>query len=342
MKMMKNLLFAAALAALAFTGCSTEETSVTPTPPHGMPVDFSTSISQVSRATPVEGTEFGADAKIAVFGTETKKGGTANTTWMDNVELSKGAENNWIYTGAKNFMAGYDYSFVAYAPFRVTSLTMTDLTKVPYVVSNDMAKQEDFMYVATVAKNYSTAAPASDDKVALAFKHALSQVKFSAQTSADYSAYYDVKITSIELADIVSAGKLDFTTDTGTWALDATTVAYTQTVASSVGVLSNNAAKDLTSDNGILMLIPQSPKGKNLVLTLEVTAKAGGDADVAAAATSVTVQFPADDPAWEAGHAYTYKITLNLDSTLGWSVAGFEKPTITDWITDTERPIENK
>lgn len=36
--MMKNLLFAAALAALAFTGCSTEETSVTPTPPTEFPL----------------------------------------------------------------------------------------------------------------------------------------------------------------------------------------------------------------------------------------------------------------------------------------------------------------
>lgn len=336
---MKSLLLTAAVAALAFTGCATEDTPVGPTPPQGISVNFSTSITTVSRATPVEGTDFAADAEIAVFGTETKSGGTANATWMNNVKLTKNAENNWIYTDAKNFMKGYEYSFVAYAPYRATPLTMTDLTKVPYAVSGDMAKQEDFMYVATVAKNYSTAAPASGDQVALAFKHALSQVKFSAQTSADYSAYYDVKITSIELATIVSAGTLNFTN--GTWTLDeATTDTYTQAVSASVGVLAGNAVKNLDSDSGTLMLLPQSPKGKDLVLTLEVTAKAGGDTGVAAGATSVTVKFPANDPAWEAGHAYTYKINLNLDETLGWSVAGFSKPTITDWIAEPVRPIE--
>lgn len=334
---MKNLLFAAAIAALFCAGCTADDPT-SPTPPQEIPVNFITSISQVTRTNPVDGENFGANAKIAVFGTETKTAGSPNLAWMNNVELTKDADKGWIYADSKNFMQGYDYSFVAYAPYRETPLTMTTLAAVPYSVSNVMSGQEDFMYVSTVEKKYSTATPVSGDKVPLAFKHALSQVKFSALTSADYSEYYDVKITKIEIPGLVSEGTLDFTTNTGTWTLDEDAKAdYSQTVAASVAKLSNTEVTKLDSDDGVLMLIPQSPKGKDLKLTIQVTANTKGDATVAAAATSVTVQFPVDDPTWKAGYAYTYKITLNLDTTFGWSVAGFE-PSITDWVTE-ERPI---
>ena len=47
--MMKNLFFAAAGAALACAGCAAEDEGVTPTPPQEIPVNFSTSIAEVTR-----------------------------------------------------------------------------------------------------------------------------------------------------------------------------------------------------------------------------------------------------------------------------------------------------
>lgn len=336
---MKKLFFATALVALACAGCATEDEPVVP----GLdscPVNFSTSITEITRATPITGIVFGADAEIAVYGTETKSD-VVTSGWMDNVKLTQ-TGGNWTYTDPKIFKIGYEYSFVAYAPYSA-ALNMNTLTAVPYTVSNDMTAQMDLLYAAPVKKDYSATAPKSGDKVDLTFNHALSQVKFSALTSADYSTYYEVAITNIELKGLVSSGKLDFTKTSGSWALDATTADYSQSVSSSVGALSNGeTATSLISDDGVLMLIPQSPAGKQLILTLAVTAKAGGDATIAGSAKNITVKFPADDPAWVAGHAYTYKITLNLDETLGWS-AGFSAPTITEWITnDPERPITNQ
>ena len=335
---MKNLFFAAAVAALACAGCTAEDDPVTPTPPHEIPVNFSTSISKISRATPITGTAFAADAEIAVYGTETK-GDVVTPEWMNYVKLTQ-TDGDWTYDSPKNFKIGYKYSFVAYAPYSA-ALDMQTLTAVPYLVG-DMTAQKDLLIVPSVKKDYSTTAPKSGDQVGLVFKHALSQVMFSAVTSADYAASYEVKITNIELKGLVSSGKLDFTSDSGSWTLDAAIADYSQSVSASVGALSNGeTATSLKSDDGVLMLIPQSPAGKQLILTLAVTAKAGGDATIAGNAKNITVKFPADDPAWAAGHAYTYKITLNLDETLGWS-AGFSTPTITEWVTnDPERPITN-
>ena len=336
---MKNLFFAAAVAALACAGCATEDDPVTPTPPHETPVNFSTSISKISRAMPVTGVTFAADAEIAVYGTETKSG-TITPDWMSNVKLTQ-SDGNWTYDNPKNFKIGYEYSFVAYAPYSA-ALDMQTLTAVPFIVG-DMAAQKDLLIVTSVKKDYSATAPKSGDQVDLTFKHALSQVMFSAVTSADYTASYEVKITNIELKGLISSGKLNFTGASGSWALDTSTADYSQSVSSSVSALSNGeTATSLKSDDGVLMLIPQSPAGKDLILTLAVTAKAGGDATIAGNAKNITIKFPADDPAWAAGHAYTYKITLNLDETFGWS-AGFSAPTITEWVTDDpERPITNQ
>lgn len=337
---MKNLFFAAAVVALACAGCATEDDPVIP----GLdscPVDFSTSIAEITRSTPVAGTAFADGASVAVFGIEKKTGAldAGNTAWMSNVQLTNNA-GTWSYTGEKTFMKGYEYQFYAYAPFRATPLTLSAPTAVSYSVPTAIADQEDFMY-AVNSKNFSTAGPAADEEVGLSFSHALSQVKFKAQTGKEYSSYYAVKIKSIKLSGLATAGTLDFTK--GVWNLGDSPATDDYVLPIDDKVLSASEAL-LTSGNDVLMLIPQNPQKKTLELTLEVTAVADmGDTNVAAGLKTVTVAFPADDTAWVAGHAYTYAITLNLDSALGWQVAGFSAPTISDWITnDPDRPITNK
>lgn len=335
--MMKNLFFAATIAALTCAGCAKEDDPVIP----GLdscPVDFSTSIVEITRSEPVGGVEFASGKSVAVFGIEKKAGATdSNTAWMSNVELINNS-GTWSYTGEKTFMKGYTYQFYAYAPFKATPLIMTTPTAVSYSVPTAIANQEDFMYAA-VSKDFSTKGPAADETVALKFNHALSQVKFKAQTGKDYSAYYAVKIKSIKLNGLITTGALNF--GDGTWNLnDASPVTSDYELSIDDQTLSANEAL-LTSGKDVLMLIPQNPKGKTLELTLEVTAVADkGDANVASGLKTITVSFPSDDTAWEAGHAYTYAITLNLDSALGWQVAGFSKPQITDWVTDPDRPIK--
>lgn len=331
---MKNLYFIAAFAALICAGCDVEEESVAPEL-DSCPVRFMTSISSVSRAKPVTGIDFADNAEIAVFGTEKKNGEiTPDATWMNNVKLTK-SEDVWSVATPKNFMKGYSYSFVAYAPYQEAPLTMSELTAVPYTVDPDIAKQTDFMYVAATEKDFTTTGPTSETaNVALAFKHALSQVLFEAKTAADYTDYYTVKITKIEIAGLISDGTLNFTSAGNPWTLGSTQKNYVQSVTMT-DPLAYGTSKALSSESGdILMLIPQSPASKTLTLTLEVTAGSKGDGTVASGTTSVEIKFPASDPVWEAGHAYTYTITLNLDEKFGWSAAGFSKPTITDWLTD--------
>lgn len=333
--MMKNLLFTAAIAALAFTGCSTEETSVSPTPPQGIPVDFSTGIVEVTRGVPVAGAQFGENAEIGVFGTE-KLVDAATASWMDNVCLTRDADGNWAYDNVRYFLAGYKYTFIAYAPYKsVDAPSMATPTTVSYTVPTAIADQKDFMYSNSVALDYSATAPAADAKVVFTFKHALAQVKFSALTTKDYSDSYTLTVKSVSLADIASTGSLNCVTDSWT-ASSNPLVTYIQTIKDGLNLSTAQTQLASATDGEVLMLIPQDPAGKKLTLTLNVVATAKGNALLNGDKT-IELNIPANN-AWVAGHVYNYKISLNLDSTLGVS-AGISDPTITEWGQEEEIPM---
>lgn len=315
--MMKNLFFAATIAALTCAGCAKEEA---PAGPEDLAVKFSTEIATVTRGVPVAGVQFGNDAQIGVFATE-ELGKTSNAQWMNNVCLTRDASGVWTYDNLLYFMAGYEYTFVAYSPYNATAPVVTDLTAVPYEVTATIADQKDFMYANSVSKDFTIKAPTKNDKVIFAFKHALAQVKFSALTVKDYSAY-TLKITKVSIADVSSKGKVNFSD--GTWTALETPVIYEQTMDA---LALTTEKQSLTSGSDVLMLIPQDPAGKVLTLTLDITAGAAGNSDLNGP-QDIKVNIPAG--AWEAGHVYDYKITLNLDETLG-SSAGISDPTITEW-----------
>ena len=93
------------------------------------------------------------------------------------------------------------------------------------------------------------------------------------------------------------------------------------------------------ASNDVLMLIPQNPQDKSMVITLDVAAVENmGDSNLNGNKT-VTLTVPAT--AWLSGYAYTYDITLNLDSTLG-IVPSITDPTISEWKDGGKIPVNNK
>lgn len=328
---MKNLFFATALVALACAGCAAEDDPVTPTPPHEIPVNFSTSIAEVTRGIPVAGEQFGSGAKIGIFGTETLNG-TATSGWMDNVCLTWATGGVWNYTTPRYFVGGYKYSFKAYAPYMETGAPdMTDLEAVSYSVTSTIADQVDFMYANQVDLDFTATAPtAANAKVEFGFNHALAQVKFSALTAKSYSGY-TLKIKKISLADIASAGTLNCST--AAWSAQGTPLPYEETLADLT--LSTTKQQLEEANNHVLMLIPQDPAGKKMTLTFDITADTANGGDASKNLTDETIEVAIPAGVWEASHVYDYKITLNLDSTLGIK-AGISDPTITEWGTPEE------
>ncbi len=325
MKMMKNLLFAAALAALAFTGCSTEETSVGP---EDLAVKFSTEISSVTRTAPTTATNFAEGAKFSVTATS-GLGDAAQATWMNGLVLTKSG-SNWTGIGdTYYFKKGYKYSFAAYSPTE-TVLTMANPEAVPYTVSATVDDQKDLLY-AVATKNFTN----KDEKgvVTLAFNHALSQVRFTAKTTEDYSAYYTVTLKTIELQEINSIGNLKFTD--GTWGALATPISYSITYNKD---LTTTETEMTTAGNDVLMLIPQDPKDKKMVLTLNVAAVADMGDSAINGEKKIDLTVPAT--VWTSGFSYTYDITLNLDSTLG-IVPSIADPTIGVWKDGGKIPVNN-
>ena len=333
---MKNLFFAAAVAALACAGCTAEDDPVTTRPPHEIPVNFSTSITEVTRGIPVGGTHFSADNTIGVIGTETLNT-TETPNWMSNVCLTCAAGGTWSYATPRYFMGGYKYSFKAYAPYMETGAPdMTNLEAVSYSVATAIANQVDFMYANQVDLDFSATAPTSASVVGFTFKHALAQVKFSALTAKAYSGYA-LKITKITLADIASTGTLNCST--AVWSGQGTPQAYEETLTD---LALSTTKQALTETNShVLMLIPQDPAGKKMTLTFDITADTanGGDASKNKVGETLEVSIPAGT--WIANHVYDYKITLNLDSMLGVQ-AGISNPTITEWGASEEIDVPVK
>lgn len=326
--MMKNLFLAATIAALTCAGCAKEEA---PAGPEDLAVKFSTEIATITRGVPVEGVQFGNGAKIGVFATEAL-GATSNAEWMNNVCLTRDASGKWTYDNLLYFMAGYKYSFVAYSPYTEQAPVVTDLTAVPYKVPTTLADQKDFLYSNSVAMDFTSKAPSSTDVVKFTFDHALAQVKFSALTEKNYSAY-TLKITKISIAGISSEGKVNFSD--GTWKDLAVPLTYELTLDD---LALTTEKQSLTSGNDVLMLIPQNPEGKVLTLTVDIKATAAGNSALDGT-KEISVNIPAG--AWVSRHVYDYKITLNLDQTLG-STAGISDPSITEWGASEEIQVPVK
>ncbi|MBS4764806.1 fimbrillin family protein [Alistipes sp. kh20] len=323
---MKSLLLTAAVAALAFTGCATEDT---PVGPEDLAVKFSTEISSVTRTAPTIKKNFEDGDKFSVTATS-GLGAAMQTSWMDGIVLSK-TGSAWSSLGdTYYFKKGYKYSFSAYSPTE-TALTMTAPEAVPYTVSTTLADQKDLLY-ASASKDFTKADETA--VVSLGFQHALAQVRFTAKTTEDYSAYYTVTLKTIELQEINSKANLKFSD--GTWTSLTTPVSYSITYDK---VLTATEVEMTNASNDVLMLIPQNPQDKSMVITLDVAAVENmGDSNLNGNKT-VTLTVPAT--AWLSGYAYTYDITLNLDSTLG-IVPSITDPTISEWKDGGKIPVNNK
>ncbi|GAB6867483.1 fimbrillin family protein [Bacteroides acidifaciens] len=328
---MKQKLFLAAMAAIAMTSCSNDETLEINTGTERA-IDFRTAMA--TRAT--ETTTANLDKFYVTAFNENK----LNFPYFENLEFKRTeaeeegestyftSEDKYYYPGD-----GSSLTFYAYAPSATDlgTIVKTDNTNknltLDFSPAEEISKQVDFITAnATGSKND------AELGVALKFAHRLSQIEIKGKSE---NTSYDFKVKGIRIGKVCSKASFDF--KNGTWELsedeDVDVAIYEKVYADDADPteLSAEATSFMAGDNA--MLLPQrleawqpqdsdnTNKKAYLSVLVRVTTKAGAlvypfdgdERDYAWAAIPVGIE-------WAAGKKYVY----TLDFTTG---AGFVDPT---------------
>ena len=210
-------------------------------------------------------------------------------------------------------------NFQAVAPASDGSFTISNTVSnnLPHVVANvtvptDNAAQKDIMFASASSQTQSS----NSGKVALAFKHAMSAIRFSAKTSA---STITAEVGGISLCNIRSTGKVGYITDnTLGYSTNASPVA-SYALGMSAKTLSTTLT-NLTNSDGNLILLPQattawSPSvpvasaGAATYVALSIKVAYNGVYRIGSSSAYETVYIPFA-ASWEQGKLYTYNLTI--------------------------------
>lgn len=193
---------------------------------------------------------------------------------MNNLEVrqtSKSWTTNVYWPGGTK-----KATFFAYAPYdsNVALTSNKGTPKITYTVPSEIANQRDLL----VAKSDENISCDGNSTVALNFQHALSAIKF---VKGDTPGYKDIK--EIRISGVKNQGTLNMNSQS--WENTSGSATY------SISTI---------DENTVCFLMPQSvPSGAKLNVTLTN----GG--------TEHTFEADLDGTSWEAGHQYTYKLSVN-------------------------------
>ena len=321
---MKQKLFLAAMAAIAMTSCSNDETLEINTGTR-QAIDFRTAMATRAAETTI--------ATLDSFYVTAFNENIIDLPYFKDLKFKKEgsffvSEDKYYYPGD-----GTDLTFYAYAPSAtglgtdsITDNTNKNLT-LDFSPAEEISKQVDFITAnATGSKND------AELGVALKFAHRLSQIEIKGKSE---NTSYDFKVKGIRIGKVCSKASFDF--KNGTWELsedeDVDVAIYEKVYADDADPteLSAEATSFMAGDNA--MLLPQrleawqpqdsdnTNKKAYLSVLVRVTTKAGAlvypfdgdERDYAWAAIPVGIE-------WAAGKKYVY----TLDFTTG---AGFVDPT---------------
>lgn len=330
---MKQKLFLAAMAAIAMTSCSNDETLEINTGTERA-IDFRTAMA--TRA--IETTISNLDSFYVTAFNEN----IINAPYFKDLKFKKREENSTIFVSEDKYYYpgdGTNLTFYAYAPSAEElgsgsnleiDNTIKNLTLKGFSPADSIPDQVDFIATKTTGNNKNNV-----DSVPLVFKHCLSQIEIKAiQQNPNNS--YNFEIKGVRIAQAISKGDFDFTafaseSESG-WNLSA----YTD---KQIYTYEFDEPKDMAQGASLMdkcggaMLIPQqltawdvvndkknTNEGAYISLLLRITTK--DDAlvypfkkDAEAGKTHAWAAIPVN-ATWEAGKKYVYR--LNFASGAGY------------------------
>lgn len=211
-------------------------------------------------------------------------------------------------------------NFQAVAPATDASFTISNSVSnsLPHVVANVTvptanASQKDIMFAAASSQTQST----NGGKVALAFKHAMSAIRFSAKVSA---STISAEIGGISLCNIRSTGKVGYLTDNTLGCSTNATPVATYALGMTSGKALSTTVSDITNGDGTLIMLPQSTTawspsvpvssaGTATYVALSIKVAYNGVYRIGSSSAYQTVYLPFA-AALEQGKLYTYTLTV--------------------------------
>lgn len=325
--MRKSILLSATLL-IGLASCTKND--VTEVPQHE--IAFSSPVvSAATKAVAGAVDKYSTEESFSVYALHTASNYTAwstdaGTIYMNNVKCSYAGEtaNYWNPESAGNNSyywpkQGY-LSFVAYSPSDAASdctisynndkFTFTDFT-----VKSTVSEQYDLMYSEvskdrTTNTNQVTNPDYSASAVDINFKHALSQVKFTAKTEKEYTGT-TIKVAKVSITNIGNKGTL-----TGDMSKTPIEASWSANAKDSTHYdIYNNELTLTTEAQGLAdeaILLPQSLTNADMKVVIEysITSPSGGE-------VAQKFSVPLKDltvTAWEMGYKYTYNIIIGLEA----------------------------
>ena len=211
----------------------------------------------------------------------------------------------WTYDSPAEWPEnGDNVSFFAYSPpGSATVSTASGTPRISYTVDPQPSQQKDLLFADQLFDQASSTYVPLGRKVNLYFRHALSQICFSACYTGTKAG--EVRVTRVTLKNVYSTGDAAITTPAD-WAVDTEMDDYTlQTGGEGLqNVALSDTPADISTENGMLYLMPQTVSRAIDQIIMEVTFNIDGG--------ELTCTTPLLAPAdWLPGKSYKYQIELD-------------------------------
>ena len=371
--MKTNQLILAAAALVVLASCTKSNVDpVNTAKTEGAEIGFAAVAQKATKANDaiITGTTYGTENTFKVWGWQSQEGDFSEfsdndpSNFMSNLTISwtkgavpathelewRNAEHYyyWPFTGSIGFLAIHPSDLAAASYDELTpgwdaSNDKAKASITDYTISADN-KTVDLMFASKEGSRASIA-KVGDGKVAMVFKHALSQIQFRARTNEDYSNDVTFTLNSVTLNNIDLSGDVAYANEAIAWSDNDTQSedwAYYATPME-VAYAANDAAAALYGAANVM--IPQPANADNpatpaviegttitISYTMEQTNSASitGTVTVPAPWTKVKEGATNYDPAeavarWEPGKKYNYTLNFKLNEIL-------IDPTVTDWV----------
>ena len=364
---MKKLFVMAAAVSVALTGCTSDKADVGYIGDAQQKITFSNPVvGAATRAVPGEintTRKYPTNQKFIVSAQWDKTaysewGATESKVYMNNVVVSHQAtpasngawypatDYYWPREGVLSFWAAspatelagkvsYDKTNL----IQIGEITIPDngYTKAQGTTDAEVAStQYDLMYAPIVTNQTKSTTTDNDTQyngVDLAFKHALSLVKFDIALSEAYTGT-TIKIKEIKIVGLKNHSS-GFSESTKAWQTPDGSATYEVANYPTGKLLANTPAIDVYEDSDIngkrLILMPQTIEDNiatKIVITYSMQSTGGEEFDQ----TVETKLYNAGLTEWEAGKAYTYHLKLALDKI-------YFDPVVEDWTAGKEQEI---
>ncbi|MGN0238218.1 MAG: fimbrillin family protein [Lepagella sp.] len=307
---MKKLLLLG-MAACMMASCSQDETIEKAS--NGMAIEFNGFVNKSTKATDIDNNNFN---KFAVWGLMSK--GTQTGNPFVAVDVTKGTDSKWTYATPVYWENGYNYSFIAVAPYDNDKVKVTAPTEVGTYGSidftsdgkTDLIYDGDGTYATTkvsVPDDHGTGCPAA---IHFTFKHLLSRVKFAFTNGMDDGSL--INVTDIKITNVNTKATATLNVDDCTWELAADNVPATLDFGKVIlgEGKENFAATDGAKESEHFYMIPKMSDNQEYEVTFKVTRVHNGVTDT----YDHTVKLPVPTDGWKAGFSYAFVAKLDANN----------------------------